>query len=184
MKNFIHTYRKWSSIYESEEYDAQEQIDDLKNLVRLGLIDESELLALLRKKGRSEIIENYPAIQEILNSPEYRELQEKGLTLVSSKTQLLNGSILFGRPGYRPKDRYAIGIFPGPMLIRRIMPKGIPLGVWGRRLGSMDFPIKELNFIPQHKFYGVAMRWILDHIDLENPQFPVKTKTRKGYFDK
>lgn len=184
MKNYIVHFKEWSRVFENESDDIDQQIADLRQLVDLGMIDPLELKAALRKKGHSAIIEYTPEYKEILNSPEYRELQERGLELVSSKTQLLNGSILFGRPGYRPKDGYAIGIFPGPMLIRRMMPKGIPLGVWGRRTGSMDFLIKKLNFIPQHKFYRVALRWILDHIDFDDPKFPVKSNTRKGYFDR
>jgi len=168
---------------ESED-EINRRIEDLRQLVDLGLIDQHEITAFLRKRGVPTIIENVPEIQEIVNSPEYAELQSYGLKLVSSKTQLLNGSILFGFPGYRPYDGYAIGLFPGPKMIRRMTPKGIDLGIWGRRIGSMDFRIKELKDIPRDKFYRVAMRWILDHIDLEDPEFSVKRRTRKGYFDR
>ena len=95
----------------------------------------------------------------------------------------MRGNVLFSFPGYRPHDKYAIGIYPGIKKIRRMTPKGIALGVWGRRIGSMDFLIKNLSFVPDDQFYRVAMRWILDHIDFEDPQFSVKRNTRKGYFD-
>ncbi len=184
MKNFVIGFKQWSKIFENEsEEDVNQKIEDLRQLVDLGMIDQQEITSFLRKRGVPTIIQNVPAIQEIVNSPEYKELQEHGLELVSSKTQLLHGTILFGKPGYRPYDGYAIGIFPGVKIIRRMTPKGIDLGIWGRRIGSMDFRIKNIDFVPDDQFYRVAMRWILDHIDLEDPQFSVKRKTRKGYFN-
>jgi hypothetical protein len=184
VKNFIAGFGKWSKLFENEsEEDINQKIEDLRQLVDLGMIDQAEITAFLRKRGVPTIIEHFQWIQEIVNSPEYAELQSHGLELVSSKTQLLNGSILFGFPGYRPYDGYAIGIYPGVKKIRRMTPKGIELGIWSRRIGSMDFMIKNLGFVPDDQFYRVAMRWILDHIDLEDPEFRVKRKTRKGYFD-
>lgn len=184
MKNFVAGFGKWSRLFENEsEEDVNQKIEDLRQLADLGMIDKEEITAFLRKRGVPSIIENVPEIQEIVNSPEYQELQDHGLGLVSSKTQLLRGNILLGFPGYRPYDGYAIGIYPGIKKIRRMTPKGIALGVWGRRIGSMDFLIKNLSFVPDDQFYQVAMRWILDHIDLDDPQFSVKRKTRKGYFD-
>ena len=184
MKNFVAGFGQWSRVFENEsEENIDQKIEDLRQLIDLGMIDQQEITAFLRKRGVPAIIENVPEIQEIMDSPEYRELQSHGLELVSSKTQLLNGSILFGFPGYRPYDGYAIGLYPGPKLIRRMTPKGIDLGIRFRRKGSMDFRIKDLRNIPEDSFYRVAMRWILDHIDLEDPQFSVKRNTRKGYFD-
>jgi len=184
VKNFIARFGQWSKVFENEsEDDVNQRIEDLRQLVDLGMIDQPEITTFLRKRGVPTIIQNVPEIQEIVNSPEYAELQSHGLELVSSKTQLLNGSILFSFPGYRPHDKYAIGLFPGPKMIRRMMPKGIELDLWRRRVGSMDFRIKDLHNIPDDRFYRVAMRWILDHIDLEDPKFGMKRKTRKGYFD-
>ena len=187
MKNFVAGFEQWSRIFENEsEEDINQKISDLRQLVDLGMIDKQEITAFLRKRGVPSIIENVPEIQEIVESPEYRELQSHGLELVSSKIQLLRGNILFGFPGYRPHDGYAIGLFPGPHLIRRMMPKGIPMGVRGRTpygIGSMDFRIKELTNIPADQFYRVAMQWVLDHIDLSNPKFPVKKKTSREYFN-
>ena len=184
MKNFVAGFGKWSTVFENEsEEDINQKIEDLRHLAELGMIDAQEVTAFLRKRGVPTIIENVPEIQEIVNSPEYQELQERGLGLVSSKTQLFNGSILFGFPGYRPRDKYAIGLFPGPKVIRRVTPKGIDLGIRNRSVGSMDIRIKDLRAIPEDQFYRVAMRWILDHIDFDDPRFSVKRNTRKGYFD-
>jgi hypothetical protein len=187
MENFVTGFGKWSRVFENEsEEDINQKIEDLRQLVYLGMIDDREITAFLRKRGVPSIIDNVPEIQAIVSSPEYAELQSHGLELVSSKTQLLNGSILFGFPGYRPHDKYAIGLFPGPKVIRRMTPKGIWTGVRGRRpygYGSMDIRIIDLRSTPEDQFYRVAMRWILDHVDLEDPEFSVKHKTRKGYFD-
>lgn len=184
MKNFIAGFGKWSNLFENEsEEDINQKIEDLRQLADLGMIDQTEITAFLRKRGVPTIIKNVPWIQEIVNSPEYRELQEHGLEIVSSRTQILRGNIIIGFPGYRPYDGYAIGIYPDVKKIRRMTPKGIDLGLWMRRIGSMDFLIKKLDFVPDDQFYRVAMRWILDHIDLEDPEFSVKRKTRKGYFD-
>lgn len=187
MKNFVTGFSKWSKVFENEsEEDINQKIEDLRHLAELGMIDPSEITSFLRKRGVPTIIQNVPEIQEIVNSPEYHELQEQGLGIVSSRTQLMRGNIILGFPGYRPHDGYAIGIYPDIKNIRRMTPKGIWTGVRGRTpygIGSMDVMIKKLNFIPDDQFYRVAMRWILDHIDLEDPQFSVKRKTRKGYFD-
>lgn len=193
MKKFVNNFSKWSKLFESElPEDTDQMLADIKRLVELGIIDISELKAALRKKDVPSIIAYTPGIREIIDSPEYKELQQNGLELVSSKTQLLNGSILFGYPGYIPSNQFAIGFFPGRNVIRRMYPKGIDMGVWRRKdeLGAMDTPIKYFNFVEPHKFYQVGMRWILDHIDFKSidtrsktPYFPVKSRTRKGYFN-
>ena len=187
MKNFVAGFGKWSRLFESEsEEDVNQKIEDLRQLADLGMIDKQEITEFLRKRGVPSIIENVPEIQEIVNSPEYQELQELGLRIVSSKTQLLRGNILLGFPRYKPYDGYAIGIYKGVKKIRRMTPKGIWTGVRGRQpfgYGSMDIQIKDLGFVQDDQFYRVAMQWILDHIDLDDPRFSVKRKTRKGYFD-
>jgi hypothetical protein len=190
MKEYITGFNKWSKIFENESTDdINQKIEDLRNLVNLGMIDKHVLTSFLRKRGANTIIEQVPEIQTIVNSPEYAELQSHGLSLVSSRTQLLNGSIIFAYPGYTPTNQFAIGIFPGPKLVRRLTPKGIELGVWRRHIGSMDVQIKKFPAVQDDQFYRVAMRWILDHIDFEEtnqrtgtPYFPVKNRTRKGYF--
>jgi hypothetical protein len=184
MKRFVSDFKQWSRVFENRsEEDPNQELEHLSVLADLGFIDDVEVKKVLRTRGVPDIIKYTKYIQEIVDSPEYGELQEHGLELVSSKTQLLNGSIIFGRPGYRSHDSYAIGLFPGPKLIRRMTPKGISLGIRGRRIGSMDFRIKDLRDIPESQFYRVAMRWILDHIDFNDPKFSVKSRTRKGYFN-
>jgi hypothetical protein len=171
-------------VFENEsEEEITQKIEDLRQLADLGMVDQREIRDFLKGKGSAAIIKHDPEIAAITQLPEYRELQEKGLDIVSSRTQLLNGSIIFAYPGYRRHDGYAIGLFSGIRLIRRMMPKGIPMGIRRRRYGSMDFEIKKLRFVPGDQFYRVAMRWILDHIDFDDPQFSVKRNTRKGYFD-
>ena len=184
MKNFVAGFREWSSVFENEsDEEITQKIEDLHQLADLGMIDQHEIRDFLKKKGPSAMIKHLPEIAAITQLPEYGELQEKGLELVSSRTQLLNGSIIFAYPGYRRHNGYAIGLFPGPKLIRRMTPKGIPLGIRSRRYGSMDFEIKRLRFVSDDQFYRVAIRWILDHIDFNDPMFSVKRNTRKGYFD-
>ena len=184
MKNFVADFREWSRVFENEsDEEITQKIEDLRQLADLGMVDQQEIRDFLKGKGAAALIKHDPEIIAITQLPEYRELQEKGLDIVSSRTQLLSGSIIFAYPGYRRHDGYAIGLFPGIKLIRRMMPKGIPLGIRSRRYGSMDFEIKRLNFVPNDQFYRVAMRWILDHIDFDDPQFSVKRNTRKGYFD-
>jgi len=193
MKKFVNNFSKWSKLFESElPEDTDQMLADIKRLVELGIIDISELKVPIRKKDIQTLAAANPWIKKILDSPEYKELQQHGLELVSSKTQLLNGSILFGYPGYIPSNQFAIGLYPGPKVIRRNCPKGINMGIWTRRdgIGSMDAVIKTFNFVEPHQFYQVGMRWILDHIDFKSinarsktPYFPVKSRTRKGYFN-
>ena len=187
MKKFLSDFTGWSRVFESDSRESiNQKIEDLRRLADLGMIDKQEIIAFIRKSGVPTIIENIPDIQAIVDSPEYQELQARGLTIVSSRTQLLNGNIILGYAGYRPYDGYAIGLFLGRKRIMRMTPKGIPMGTRGRTpygIGSMDFRIKELRNIPEDQFYRVAMRWIIDHIDLEHPEFPVKNRTRKGYFN-
>ena len=182
--DYVKSFRDWQRLFENEsEEEVSQKLEDLRKLADLGMIDDQEFRETLRKEGASALIKYDTQLKEITQLPEYRELQEHGLDIVSSRTQLMNGSIIFGYPDYRRRDKYAIGLFPGIKLIRRMMPKGIPLGIRSRRYGSMDFEIKRLDFVPDDQFYRVAMRWILDHIDFNDPTFPVRRNTRKGYFD-
>jgi hypothetical protein len=187
VKKYVMGYEGWSKLFENEsDSDLEQRINDLRGLIRFGFAEKSELDALLRKSKSSVIINEMPDVKRILSGPEYRELQEKGIELVSSKTQLLNGTLVFGQPDYNRNTDYAIGIFPTVKTIRRMTPKGIYTGVRGRSpygIGSMDFRIKDLSFVADDQFYQVAIRWMLDHIDLEDPQFPVKTRTRRDYFN-
>lgn len=184
MEEYIYRFNQWNKLNEADEYSIDQQIQDISDMIELGVLPKSELTKILRTLSVDNIVETSPELNKIVNSPEYKALQENGLKIVSSRTQLLNGTVIIGFPDYNRGTSYAIGLFPGPKMIRRMMPKNIPLGVWRRPLGSMDFRIKQLRNLPSNEFYIAAMRWILDHIDLENPEFPVKHRTRKGYFDR
>jgi len=195
VKKFIADFTSWAQVFESRsQEEVTQRIEDIKQLVDLGMVKPDELTAFLKKEGVSAMIEHMPEIKRITDSLEYREILERGLVLVSSPTQLLNGTIVFGYPGYRLRDQFAIGLFPGTKTIKRMTPKGIPMGVEGRSpygIGSLDFRIKQLENVPDDQFYRVAMRWILDHIDFEQidrrsgtPFFPVKNRTRAGYFER
>jgi hypothetical protein len=192
MNNYITNFNKWRKIYESDEPSIDDMLFDIHHLVEIGVIDPSVIRDMLKEKGRDEVLQSLPKVQEILTSPDYAELQSHGLELVSSKTQLLNGNLIFGYPGYSPRDQFAIGLFIDNRKVKRMTPKNIPFGIWRRRegLGRMDDTIKEFKSIPVDQFYKVTLRWVLDHIDFTKssnqhdlPDFPVKKRTPRGYFD-
>ena len=192
MNKYIPTFNKWNKIHESDDLSIDDMLFDIRHLVEVGIIDASVLRDMLRKKGADELVLSIPVVQEILSSPEYAELQSHGLNLVSSKTQLLNGNLIFGYPGYSVRDQFAIGLYMDAQKVKRIAPKNIPLGIWRRRggLGRMDTRIKEFQNVPADQFYKVALRWVLDHIDFTKssnqhdlPDFPVKKRTDRRYFD-
>lgn len=183
---------------ESELSNIQKVANALKDLLELGLIDQSgyqkdfsELWVTYRKliKGLKlnlkeqadfQILKRLSSLTglaslEALDSPEAQALFSKGVRLVSSPTQLLNGTLIFSMdPEYRRHDGWGIGLFPGPKTIRRITPKGINLKVWHRDLGSIDIPMKKIaNAKDTTDFYKKAMQWAADNIDfnqvIENP---------------
>lgn len=192
MNNYITNFNKWRKIYESDEPSIDDMLFDIHHLVEIGVIDPSVIRDMLKEKGRDEVLQSLPNVQEILTSPDYAELQSHGLELVSSKTQLLNGNLIFGYPGYSVRDQFAIGLYMDSRKIKRMTPKNISLGIWRRSggIGSMDITIKDLPNIPADQFYRVALRWVLDHLDFTKssnqydlPDFPVKKRTSRGYFD-
>lgn len=192
MNTYIPKFSKWVKIYESDDISIDDMLLDIRHLVEVGIIDSSVIKSILRKKGADEVLSSIPEVQEILNSPEYAELQSHGLELVSSKTQLINGNLIFGYPGYSVRNQFAIGLYLGARKVKRITPKNIPLGIWRRRdgLGRMDDTIKEFQNVPADQFYKVTLRWVLDHIDFNKssnrhniPDFPVKKRTARGYFN-
>ena len=80
MKKFVNNFSKWSKLFESElPEDTNQMLADIKRLVELGIINISELKAALRKKDVPSIIAYTPGIREIIDSPEYNELQQTGL---------------------------------------------------------------------------------------------------------
>lgn len=187
MKQYLTTFTKWTTLNESAEYEINQKLEDLRRLAELGLIDISELKKELRKHKASEILETIPEVKELLATPEYQKLQELGLELVSSRTQLLNGTLVFGQPGYSRKDQFAIGIFKNKV-IKRITPKGVPRGIWRRPIGEMDMVIKSFKQVPDQDFYKIALDWIINYIDFDKldmrsntPYYPVKTRTPKTW---
>lgn len=180
---------------EAELLKMGETSTKLTRLVKLGLIDQSgysqeisamakafnkfikglnldlkdqadlDLLKLLgQKAGQASILG--------LDTLGAKALFAKGLHMVSSPTQLANGSLIFSvDPEYRRKDGWGIGFFPGPKAIRRMTPKQINIGIGSRRggLGSMDINIKYFkDIIPSLDFYNKAMLWASENIDFEH----------------
>lgn len=192
MKRFVSNFNSFSRINENEE-DFDTKIKHLRRLVDLGLIPPSEINAALRKRGSSAILSNDEIFSGILNSPELAELKELGLDIVSSPVQLTNRTLVIGYPGYTPRNQFAIGLYPASTKIKRLHPKGIPMGQMFRRYGEMDVLIKKFpegSFRDDLDFYRKSMRWMLDHIDFtaensysKSPYFPVKSRTRKGYLE-
>jgi hypothetical protein len=115
------------------------------------------------------------AVLTALGSEGTKALIANGLYLVSSFTQLANGSLIFSvDQNYRRSDGWGIGFFPGPRIIRRMTPKGINIGVWSRTYGSMDILIKKFKDAGSDlEFYNTAMLWAADNIDFETAKkFP------------
>lgn len=191
MDNFIYSFNNWSHINENRDEEILKKINDLSFLAELGIIPKRDIMQFLYDEGADAMLQNDPSMKNFINSPEYSELKALGLEVVSSRTQLRNGNIILGYSGYSPKNSFGIGLFLDGKLIRRMTPKGIPLGIQWRKLGSMDYQIKKLTSVNTEDFYVIAARWILDHIDFEKstnshnlPDFPVKQRTRRDYFDK
>jgi hypothetical protein len=143
-------------------------VDSYQQLIK-GLklnYKEQEDLDLLKRIGQLSGINTFAGLE----TDGAKALFAKGLHMVSSPTQLVNGSIVFSLdPNYRSRDGWGIGFFPGPRIIRRMTPKGIDVGVWGRRKGSMDIRIKDFTSTTSSvlDFYNKAMLWAADHIDFE-----------------
>jgi hypothetical protein len=127
-------------------------------------------------------------IKAALETEGAKRLTALGLHMVSSRTQLINGNIIFSLdPSYSPANGWGIGFFAGPKLIRRMMPKGIDLGIWGRkdRKGSMDFKIKRLSSnLSDIEFFDQAMNWAADNIDFEHAKRNPEPTTWKYYTKK
>jgi hypothetical protein len=139
-----------------------------------------------------------PNIKAALESPEADLLRARGLEMVSSKTQMLNGNIIWAKPGYGRAEGWGIGFFASIKAIRRMTPKGINLTRF-RYEGSMDIIMKRfnnLNIQTDLEFYKIAMKWANDHIDWDQVEeaerqrdpevwrYYVKNKTKRGYFEK
>lgn len=187
MKQYLTTFTKWTKLNESTDIDVNQRIEDLRQLAELGIIGTAELRAELLKHTADVIKLGLPEVNQLLSTPEYQKLKELGLELVSSRTQLLNGTLIFGQPGYSRKDQFAIGLFKNKA-IKRMTPKGVPRGIWMRKIGEMDMPIKSFTQVPDQDFYQIALDWIINYIDFDKldsrshtPYYPVKTRTPKTW---
>jgi hypothetical protein len=167
----------------------------INRLVELGLVDDAgyrnefkKIIASYRKlvKGLNlnyqehedlEILNNLGQLSGMntligLESDGAKALFAKGLHMVSSPTQLMNGTIVFSLdPAYRSKDGWGIGFFPGPKVIRRMTPKGINIGIWNRQgsMGSMNIEIKKFKDTGSAaNFFNQAMLWAAEKIDFEH----------------
>jgi hypothetical protein len=201
------SYFKKFGAFINEDESSEEQLAKLARLKDLGLLDTDQYRqdsknirkdAMLAAKDRGEYAGTaLPEIRAIIDSPEAQLLRDKGLEVVSSPTQLLNGTLVWAKPGYRRSDSWGLGFFPRPSKIRRMTPKGISVGVWGRRVGSMDVEMKDIPksaYSNEAEFYRVAMKWAAEHIDWDQLEmaerkgpstwrYYVKGKTKQGYFN-
>ena len=136
----------------------------MEDLIKLGDTSGLAVLTALGSEGTKALIAN-------------------GLYLVSSITQLGNGSLIFSvDPNYRRSDGWGIGFFPGPKIIRRMTPKGINIGVWSRTSGSMDILIKKFNDTGSDlEFYNTAMLWAAENIDFEHAKLYPENQVWKYY---
>lgn len=201
------SYLKRFSTFINEEESPEEKLAKLARLKDLGLLDPDQYNAdskgikrdaMLAATARGEHAgTGLPEIKEVLESPEAQMLRDRGLEVVSSTTQLLNGTLVWAKPGYARPKGWGLGFFPGPSVIRRMTPKGIKI-VWGRSLGSMDIVMKTIPrtaYSNDTEFYRVAMKWAAEHInwdqlekahetgDPEVWRYYVKGKTKRDYFN-
>lgn len=105
----------------------------------------------------------------VIDSPEYSELVQKGVSLASSITQLLNHTLVFARNGVNRdnKKEFAIGLFGSINVVRRLVPKT------GMR--DMDLTMKRFDSsLSEADFFKTAMKWLVDHIDFDSRSFDSK----------
>lgn len=180
---------------ESQAVELGKTSAKINRLVELGLVDDAgyrdefkKIVDSYRKlvKGLDlnyqqhediEILKNLGQLSGMntligLETDGAKALFAKGLHMVSSPTQLMNGTIVFSLdPAYRSKDGWGIGFFPGPKVIRRMTPKGINIGIWNRRgaMGSMNIEIKKFRDTGSSaNFFNQAMLWAAEKIDFEH----------------
>ncbi len=178
---------------EEDLLKMRETVDTLNYMVEMGYVDQSGYRSEIRDisktfnkfvKGLGLNLKDQADLERLkelgekagqaslkgLSSPGARALYTKGLHMVSSPTQLANGSLVFSLdPEYRRGDGWGIGFFPVPKVIRRMTPKQINIGVWSRRYGSMDIAIKHFKETATDlEFYDKAMLWAAENIDFEH----------------
>lgn len=163
--------------------------DALDDLLKLGLISKKDYAVELRSIAQDfapgdAFAMATPDAKAALSSPEMKRLKDAGLVLLSSKTQLQRGNLILGRPSYDRQTDHALGFFPEIRKVRRMTPKGLRPGPFGWLRTTQDATIKILpSEWSDLEFYRHAMRWAADHVDLNDPEFRLKTRTAKGYFD-
>ena len=166
------------------------EFDELDRMRELGIVDDTEYDAQKRATRREAYMTSgamgIEDIKQALETEGAKQLMALGLHMVSSRTQLVNGNIIFSLDqNYAPSNGWGIGFFAGPKLIRRMMPKGINLGVWGRKSGSMDFKIKRFSQgMPDLEFFDTAMQWAAENIDFEHAKRNPEPTTWKYYTKK
>jgi len=180
-------------INESDEPSIATQLEVLKSLIEIGLIDRADFRRDVSALRRDAMIKGEdigrvlsPEVKGALETPEAQAIRDLGFEVVSSPTQLSRGNIVFAKPGYHRGTGYGIGFFPGLHRIRRMTPKSIVIrsGPF-RRVGSMDDRIRDFSDqLSLPEFYKVAMQWAIDHVDFTTGLFGVKHRTAKDYFDK
>lgn len=192
---YIAEARELSPEESAEAKQFGETAKKLEYLMKVGLIDDSgyfkEMQELTqatykfikglglnpREEQDIEVIKKIGsdtglAALNALNTDGARALASQGLHLVSSPTQLANGTLVWSiDPEYRRSNGWGIGFFPNVRAIRRMTPKGINLGVYWRSEGSMDITIKKWR-VGDHAsvldFYDEAMKWAADNVDFED----------------
>jgi hypothetical protein len=182
--------------------------DRIKFLLQKGLIDDSgyrkkmiDLLQTAAKfiKGlqlnpREE--EDFNVLKQIgsdtgldaldaLSSAGAQALSKQGLHLVSSPTQLANGTLVWSLdPNYRSANGWGLGFFPNVRMVRRMTPNQVDLGVrWGKP-GSMDVKIKSWKGTEHSsdlEFYDKAMQWAAENIDFEDVKLKPEPESWKYY---
>lgn len=163
--------------------------DALDDLLKLGLISKKDYAVELRRIAQDfapgdAFAMATPDAKAALSSPEMKRLKDVGLVLLSSRVQLQRGNLILGRPSYDRQTDHALGFFPEIRKVRRMTPKGLRTGPYGWAASKLDVTIK---IFPSEwsdlEFYRYSMRWVADHVNLNDPEFRVKTRTAKGYFD-
>jgi len=178
-------------INESAE-DAKSEREALDYLLSVGLISKEQhkkdLAVSSRIHNPPSTDQLSPAAMAAVNSPEAKALLDAGLYLVSSNIRNVRGNLVYGPASYDRAEGYALGFFPQIRKVRRMTPKASRRNRFNGLLFNppQDDTIKEFKMArSDEEFYKIAMRWVLDHVDLdyEHTNFPVKKKTARGYFD-
>jgi hypothetical protein len=182
--------------------------DRLTFLLQKGLIDDSgyrekinnllktsfKLIKGLRLNPREE--EDFEILKKLgsdsglaalnaLSTDGAKALAGQGLHLVSSPTQLANGTLVWSiDPKYRSANGWGLGFFPNVRAVRRMTPNQVDLGArWGRP-GSMDIVIKRWkgsDHSTDLEFYDKAMQWAAENIDFEDVKLKPQPTAWKYY---